>query len=92
MGATNPHLASALVHVQACSSGITVRCPTGMCCGNSGCQTTACGGTQTCCEIATSSCGNNPSFTNTARKCSANCQGAAADPLFRPQSYSTYST
>ena len=85
-------LACAWRLVQACSSGIVVRCPTGMCCGTAGCQTVACSGSQTCCEIRTSSCSPNPSFTNTARKCSANCQGAAADPLFRPALYSTYST
>lgn len=74
-----------------CSAGITVRCPTGMCCGF-GCQTEACGGSQTCCSIQTSTCGSNPSFTQTSRKCSANCQGSGADPLFRPTLYSTYNT
>jgi hypothetical protein len=77
--------------LQDCSAGITVRCPTGMCCGF-GCQTEACGGSQTCCSIQTSTCGSNPSFTQTSRKCSANCQGSGADPLFRPTLYSTYNT
>jgi hypothetical protein len=74
--------------LQACSSGIVVRCPTGMCCDSGSCQI-ACSSNQACCAIETSSCNvNNPSFTNTARKCTATC--SVVDPLFQPQLYSTY--